>query len=109
MHASLLAAVTDQPHLIGAALLLCAGVAGTRVLREIAAKGTVWWALGQVGGSLCAALLAGLIGIVNGLAAPAVVAVMIAAAWAGVEVGDRLAKGVLRWLPKVNGNMNGHV
>ena len=104
MHADLHLGLLDNPHLIAAAIILCAVVAGTRVLRDIATAGTIWWGIGQVGGALCASMLAGLLTheiIENGAA---VLAAMIGAAWLGAEIMDRLSRIALRWIPKVNGN-----
>lgn len=89
--------------MLGAALLLCAVVAATRVLRDVAVAGTFWWGLGQVGGALCAALLAGVMSHAASDNGAITLASMIGAAWLGAELMDRLARLALRWLPTNGG------
>ena len=108
MHTDGQISLLSDPHLLGAVLLLCTVVAATRVLRDIATSGTVWWGIGQVGGALCASLLAGLLTHEVTDNGAVVLAAMMGAAWLGAEIMDRLSRHALRWIPKVNGNGNGH-
>ena len=97
------ALITD-PNLLLVALILCGIVGVTRVLRDAAGKGSVLWGLGQIGGSLSAAMLAGL--LAQGLTAdPAkILAAMLGAAWLGAEVLDQLSKMALWIFPKLTGS-----